>query len=64
MALRHPVATPDPEPDPEEALYDEAVADSFPASDPPAGVIKVGPRHPMPQRSGCKGEGPAPLRKP
>lgn len=27
----------------EEAAYDEVVAASFPASDPPPGVIKLGP---------------------
>lgn len=30
----------------EENGYDDALADSFPASDPPAGVIKLGPRQP------------------
>ncbi|MGH9413844.1 MAG: hypothetical protein ACRD0Y_08895 [Terriglobales bacterium] len=30
--------------------YDETIADSFPASDPPSGVIKVGPRHIPPER--------------
>ena len=49
MALRHPL--PPPEPEPPENGYDATVAESFPASDPPPGVIKLGPRpQPAPRR--------------
>ncbi|MGH9475736.1 MAG: hypothetical protein ACRD1C_05345 [Terriglobales bacterium] len=45
MALHQPWPLPGPPPEEnDEGLYDETVADSFPASDPPAGVIKLGPR--------------------
>lgn len=48
MALRIPLPTPLEPPEPaapvtDEADYDEIIADSFPASDPPPGIIKVGP---------------------
>jgi hypothetical protein len=46
MAMRKP-AEPVPEPKPEDS-YDLTIEDSFPASDPPPGVIKVGPRRPRP----------------
>lgn len=34
---------PEPSPAPNEADYDEVLDESFPASDPPPGVIKLGP---------------------
>ncbi|MGH9488355.1 MAG: hypothetical protein ACRD04_12305 [Terriglobales bacterium] len=35
----------------EDHSYDDVIENSFPASDPPPGVIKVGPRH-LPARTG------------
>jgi hypothetical protein len=34
---------PEPSPTPNDADYDEVLDESFPASDPPPGVIKLGP---------------------
>ncbi|HXE31993.1 MAG TPA: hypothetical protein VN515_09365 [Terriglobales bacterium] len=43
--MRKPTPPPLPRPNPvgEETVYDEAIEESFPASDPPPGPIQVGP---------------------
>jgi hypothetical protein len=38
----------------QEAAYDDIIAASFPASDPPPGIIKLGPSRP---RSGARKNG-------
>ncbi|MGH9480568.1 MAG: hypothetical protein ACRD1L_00620 [Terriglobales bacterium] len=48
MAQRDPFPPPEPT---EESGYDAVVEDSFPASDPPPGVIKLGPRRIPPPRA-------------
>ncbi|HUX65884.1 MAG TPA: hypothetical protein VMV31_00190 [Terriglobales bacterium] len=51
MALRQPLPPPEPEPPQSacpESAYDDVLAASFPASDPPPGVIKLGPRRSAP----------------
>jgi hypothetical protein len=50
-----------PAPEPLDSGYDETIAGSFPASDPPPGVIKLGPR---PQQKAVEPPRPAtPVRE-
>ncbi|HET9783900.1 MAG TPA: hypothetical protein VFP94_02955 [Terriglobales bacterium] len=43
-----------PDDEREEAAYDEIIAASFPASDPPPGIIKLGPSR---TRTGARKDG-------
>lgn len=53
MAPRQPPPEP-PSPTPGEKSYDDTLEDSFPASDPPPGVIALGPPRPHPAPSKVK----------